>query len=94
MSHCKANSALSAQAFSTGSLVQPDKRSGQKAHALGGVAFGNTQHRAQVDRKAANALLQHGAKEVGFECQGTSELRVQAIERVIALVVVLFQPAG
>src|ERR1700690_865614 len=76
----------------TGCFMKAYEAAGQEAHSFRGMASGNSQDRAQVNRETANTLLQHGTQEICFKSERTRKLRAQTVKRVITAVVVLFQP--
>ena len=54
--------------------------------------LGNSQHGPQVQRKTPYTLLENLTQKLAFERKWTHESSTQAIESVVAAIIVLFQP--
>ena len=55
--------------------------------------LGYRQQRAQIEWKPADTLLKHCAQEVRFKGQPANISRVQAVESVVATIIVFLEPA-
>src|SRR5271157_2202760 len=75
-------------------IVKAHKAPGKKAHALGGTAFANSHQGTHVDGKPAHSLLKHRAQEFAVEGKRAQEFCAQTVKRIIAAVIVLFEPSG
>src|SRR5262252_9064245 len=76
----------------SGRLVKTHEASSQEPHSFRGTLPRNSYERAQVPRKAPDSLLEHGAKDLRFECEWAQILRVQAVKGVVAPIIVLIKP--
>src|SRR5271157_2363988 len=76
----------------TRGFMKTQESSSQKTHPLRRTAPGNSQQGTEVQREPAYPLLESCSQELAFEGEGAQELCVQAIERVVAPVIVFLQP--
>jgi hypothetical protein len=74
--------------------MKAQETSSQKAHSFGGTALGNSQQGAEVQREPAHSLLECRPHERVVEGEGAQKPCVQAVERVVATVIIRFQPIG
>src|SRR5215472_489276 len=76
----------------TGGVMKTQKSPSQKAHTLGRTTRSDSQHRSQVEGKAPNSLLQAGSQEWTVERERSQEASAEAVESVVAAVVISLQP--
>src|SRR5271157_2737752 len=77
-----------------GGSVKTNESACHKSHPFAGMALLHPEQWTQVNRKPPHALLEHDPQNLGFKRQRADILGVEPVKRVIAAVIVLFQPTG